>query len=103
MPFVEIGNEPKDWVKFGENKISISKNLRNGVEMLEKDTYYPIKFRLFYDASNKLFGIQPDLEGYKIIEGRLQCRRLPSELKGKYEAEWNKDKKMIIVNLQRKI
>lgn len=91
MPFEEIGkNIP--WVRISakESIITICKTLRN----FEQD-----RVRLYHDLSANLFGIEPSSAlGYKVgLYGRIRCRRLPVE--GKFEAYWNNEKNMIIVDL----
>ena len=92
MPFEEIG-KTVNWVTISSKRdnITICKSLR--------DKFTQEKVRLYYDSSANLFGIEPSpILGYKVGEtGRVRCRRLPVE--GKFEAEWDEDRKMIIVDL----
>ena len=91
MPFEEIGKNIS-WVRISAKQsiITICKNLR----IFEQE-----KVRLYHDSSTNLFGIEPSSAlGYKIgLYGRVRCRRLPVE--GTFEAHWDNEKKMIIVDL----
>ena len=101
MPFVEIGEVLLDWVRISRNRqmIVVSKNLRDNIKTK--------KIRIFYDTESKRLGIQesPYL-GYTINEqGRIRCRKLPEQISFEdiYEAFWDIDKKMIIVELSKPI
>lgn len=103
MPYIEIGNQPKNWVRFTKNKIAISAILRISLNNWATEKGKNLKLRLFYDEENKLFGIQPSIEGYSILEGRITSRALPKSLYGKYEALWNEKKSMIVIDLTKEL
>lgn len=97
MPFVEIEKDYNDWIKIGENKISIPKKIRDKYFTEENGG---TRARLFYDEENSLFGIKPSQDGYKIDRfGRITCRRLPPLEKNKYFYFWDEDEKMLVVDL----
>jgi len=92
LSFVEIGKKI-DWVRISAKNgiLVICKSLR--------DKFEEEKIRLYYDSKSNLFGIEPSSSlGYKLGEyGRIRCRQLPVE--GKFEASWDSNKGMIIVDL----
>jgi len=106
MPFIEIGRKV-DWVSIKSKSLTICKSIRDSFFMLaepvENNIYYNV--RIFYDEEENLLGLKPDEEGYKINrKGEVRCSILPREISvGTYECKYDKEKKMVIVDLNKTI
>jgi len=106
MPFVEIHPEENDWIRIavtndGEISIIVAKNIR--------EKYFTItpsvllagyrKVGVFIDKDNKLLGLKPQHDGYKIDnKGRIWVSKLkPYGIVPKiYNTKWNESQQMII-------
>jgi len=95
MPFIEIKQEYSNWGKINKSGISIPKKLR---------AFLPRKTRVYYDEEKKLIGLESSKEsGYTFNNERINCRKMPSETYGRFEAFWDKDRNMIIIDLSKPV
>jgi hypothetical protein len=99
MPFKEI-KPLKDFIRVHDKGITISTSLI--IFFIENiDAKELLKVRLFVDEENKLVGLQPSKEGYKLSPHGggyiITCMSLSKKLEKKeYFPKWSKEHKMLI-------
>lgn len=99
MPFKEI-KQPEKFIRVHEKEITISKSL---FPLLLKGVFSKElpRIKVFVDDENRLIGLQPALEGYKLSQHggsfAINCIELKRKLEKKdYYPEWSKKHKMLI-------
>jgi hypothetical protein len=96
MPFEEI-KPPKDFIRVHDKGITISTSF---IHFFIKNNEQ-LRVRIFSDEENRLVGLQPSKEGYKLSPHGggyiITCMSLSNKLEKKeYFPKWSKEHKMLI-------
>ena len=99
MPFKELGTQNQLWGKIGEKNLSLCKVLRDEHFVNPKK-----RVRVFFDEDKNLIGLQPDLNGYVFYNEKIGIRVIPNEIPyGRYEAHYDEELDMIILDLNKSL